>query len=173
MDIALELGEHIAETDDLVDPALVEQVVLATCDRIGIGGQQLAVTIVLTDDNELRELNREYRGIDKATDVLSFPLLNRPLVAAPPEQLWPEAATPAFPFVLPPDAPKALGDIVISLPFARRQAAEAGHTARWELAYLTAHGMLHLAGYDDHTLAGYEAMVALQEEVLQRLAPLC
>jgi len=60
-----------------------------------------------------------------------------------------------------------LGDIVISLPTMRRQAAQFGHHPQWELAYLIAHGVLHLAGYDDHTVAGYEAMVALQEAALQ------
>jgi probable rRNA maturation factor len=169
IDVAIERDANILDIDELVNAALIEQVVVTTCTSIGLGGRDLAVTIFLTDDAEIQRLNREYRGIDAPTDVLSFPLLDWPLVAAPPEELWPEATMATIPFVPPPDGPVALGDIAISLPTTRRQAMQAGHAPRWELAYLVAHGVLHLAGYDDHTQAGYEAMVALQGAALQAL----
>ncbi len=69
-------------------------------------------------------------------------------------------------FTAPPDLPLPLGDIVISRDAVLRQAATAGHSAAWEMAFLLAHGILHLVGYDDHTEAGYAAMVAHQEAAL-------
>jgi probable rRNA maturation factor len=167
--IDIVIQRNIPETDEPVNTTLLEEVVRATCQRIGIADRDVVISLLLTDDTAIQQLNREYRHIDEPTDVLSFPLLDRPLVKAPVEQLWPAAPSPSVTFVLPPDAPISLGDIVISLPAAQRQAAQAGHSLYRELAYLTAHGVLHLAGYDDHTSAGYQAMVALQEAVLQAL----
>jgi probable rRNA maturation factor len=74
---------------------------------------------------------------------------------------------PSLAFVAPPELPLHLGDIAIAAPMAERQAAAAGHGPAWELAYLLAHGVLHLVGYDDHTDAGYAAMVAIQGAVLE------
>jgi probable rRNA maturation factor len=122
-------------------------------------------------------MNKRYRQQDKPTDVLSFPLLDKPLVNAPRDQLWlvPEedsehvAETTGKPpvFVTPSELPTHLGDIVISWPTVVRQAKADGHSPAYELLYLLAHGVLHLIGYDDQTEAGYAAMVHLQESVLQ------
>lgn len=92
-------------------------------------GAEISVTFV-TDD-EIHEMNREYRGKDKPTDVLSFPLTNGE----------PEAEDII-------DGVAALGDIVISVETAARQAAEYGHSIERETAFLTVHSMLHLLGYD-------------------------
>ncbi len=89
------------------------------------------VTVALVRDREVRALNRRYRGIDRATDVLSFPARNG-------RDDWPEPAG---------DAPY-LGDIVIAAGVAERQAGEAGHSRLTELRVLALHGLLHLAGYD-------------------------
>ncbi len=62
-----------------------------------------------------------------------------------------------------------LGDIVMSWPTIVQQAKEAGHSSLYELLYLLAHGVLHLVGYDDHTEAGYQAMVRIQEAVLKEI----
>ena len=122
-------------------------------------------------------MNKQYRQQDKATDVLSFPLLEQPLVNAPAEQLWmpaeseegaaagQEKSAPAF--VTPAELLTNLGDIVISWPTVERQAKEAGHSSGYELLYLVAHGVLHLVGYDDQSEAGYHAMVAIQQTVLE------
>ena len=67
----------------------------------------------------------------------------------------------------PPTDTLHLGDIVIARGVTRQQADAAGHSPAWELAYLVVHGVLHLVGYDDHTDAGYAAMVAHQEAVLR------
>lgn len=138
--------------------------------------QPVTLTLLITDDAGIQEINRQYREQDKATDVLSFPLLEQPIVQAPAEQLWtPQEAedgkespsTPAF--VTPPGMVMNLGDIVISWPTVQRQAREAGHAETTEFVYLLSHGVLHLIGYDDHTEAGYQAMVAMQQTVLQQV----
>ena len=91
---------------------------------------QISVTFV--DDEGIRAINNSYRNIDKATDVLSFPLTDFEGGEEPPT-----------------DEPEiALGDIVISLERARAQAAEFGHSFDREIAFLTVHSMLHLLGYD-------------------------
>lgn len=91
------------------------------------------VSLVVTDDDEIRRLNAAYRGVDRPTDVLSFP------------QTVPGDETP---FVAAPGQARQLGDIVISFPRAREQAEEYGHSLERELSYLTVHGLLHLLGYD-------------------------
>lgn len=115
------------------DTALVECAVQAVITVEQVQGS-LEVSVLITDDAELHELNREYRGVDAPTDVLSFA----------DEEDEPEGAT----FVRPPELPRYLGDIAISYERVLAQAAEYGHTPARELAYLTAHGMLHLLGYD-------------------------
>ena len=108
------------------------------------------VTVVFTDDDDMRAINQQHRGVDATTDVLSFPL---------------EAAGgPAF--VTPPGKPLYLGDIVISFPRARQQAEEYGHSLRRELAFLVTHGMLHLLGYDHESEADRARMRLREEQVL-------
>jgi probable rRNA maturation factor len=97
-------------------------------DAVGLSGQ---VTVLLTSDRTLRDLNRRFRGKDEATDVLSFPSTNP---ASGPE--------------------KIAGDVAISVETARKQAAEQGHGLGVELRVLMLHGLLHLAGYDHETDAG-------------------
>lgn len=104
------------------------------------------VSILITSDEEIRALNQQYRNIDKATDVLSFPAL--------PHQL--------------PDIPPALGDIVISAETAAIQAAEIGQSLTLEIRFLVLHGLLHLMGYDHETDNG--EMLSLQTQLKQELA---
>src|SRR5712691_5691859 len=123
------------------------------------------LTLLITDDDGIREMNKQYREQDKPTDVLSFPLLDRPLVKAPADQLWivseeAQGASPAF--VAPPGQITNLGDIMVSWPTVLKQATEAGQSAAYELLYLIAHGLLHLVGYDDQSEAGYQTMVHIQ-----------
>ncbi len=110
------------------------------------------VGVVFADDVYIRELNRDYRGIDSATDVLSFALEEgeEPSVQGGP-------------------AEALLGDIVISLETAERQAAEFGHGLEREVAYLTIHGMLHLVGYDHEEEADKAAMRRQEEKILAAL----
>ena len=138
--------------------------------------QPVMLTLLITDDDTIRDMNKQYRQQNKPTDVLSFPLLEKPLVNAPLEQLWQPiedetghasstSNTPAF--VTPAELITNLGDIVISWPTVAKQAAEIGHSTAYELLYLVAHGVLHLVGYDDQSEAGYQSMVQMQQALLQ------
>lgn len=112
-----------------------------------------AMSLHLVDDETIRRLNQGQRGIDAPTDVLSFPLRD-------------EAG---LRFVLPPDEPVHLGDVVVSHTRAEAQAAEYGHPLRRELAYLAAHGVLHLLGYDHEQEEERRLMRAREEAVLGEL----
>jgi len=106
----------------------------------------------LTDDLRVQELNRDYRGQDRPTDVLSF-------------SLW-EGQVPPPP---PLGQPRLLGDVVISLETACRQAAEQGHDLRREVAWLISHGVLHLLGHDHPDPEARERMKLLEDQVLAAL----
>lgn len=108
----------------------------------------LTIGLTFTGDEEIRAINNEYRGIDRATDVLSFPLYERDDEI---ELLEGELA----PF----------GDIVLSVPHAQAQAAEYGHSVEREVCYLIVHGLMHLAGYD-HIEAEDKAEMRAEEEQL-------
>jgi probable rRNA maturation factor len=161
----------------------LERVVQGILDEASVT-QPISLTLLITDDAAIQQLNKRYRQQDKPTDVLSFPLLDRPLVNAPGDQLWTTSEedseyeelehlseTKRRPpvFVTPSELPTHLGDIVISWPTVVRQATQAGHSPVYELLYLLAHGVLHLVGYDDQTEAGYAMMVHLQASVLQAM----
>ena len=122
------------------------------------------ISILLTDDNEIREINKEFRGIDKATDVLSFPAIEYE-IAGDFSDLE-EAAGENF---NPETGELILGDIVISVDRAMIQAEEYGHTITREIAFLTAHSMFHLMGYDHISDEDREVMEEKQKEVLDRL----
>lgn len=109
-----------------------------------------AISLHLVGDEAMRQLNRGQRGLDATTDVLSFPLRD-------PSGLR---------FVLPPDQPIHLGDVVISHPRAFEQAKASGHSPERELSYLAAHGVLHLLGYDHQLEADRTAMRDQEERAL-------
>ena len=114
--------------------------------------QPTEVGVLLTTDEEIRDLNQRYRGIDRPTDVLSFSLEEEnEMVAAPP------------------DGVRWLGEVVVSYPQAIRQAAEYGHSEDREVAFLIAHGLLHLLGYDHESPEDEAEMLRRQEEILQSL----
>jgi probable rRNA maturation factor len=138
-----------------VDPALIEQAVTA-CLAVEQIEEPVEVSVLVTDDARLHALNRDYRGVDAPTDVLSF--------AA-------EEQAPGGPgFVRPPGAPRHLGDIALSYERVAAQATEYGHTRERELAFLTVHGMLHLLGYDHERGPAAEAEMREREEaVMARL----
>lgn len=110
------------------------------------------VTLAFVDDDEMRVLNRRYRRADRTTDVLSFgePIAFRDRGAAAARLLAPD-----------PDGVRRLGDVVISAAQAARQARRRRTPLGAEVAFLAAHGVLHLLGFDDETAAGYREMVAL------------
>lgn len=119
------------------------------------------VSVTLTGDERLHELNREFRGVDRSTDVLSFPLLD-------PVEID-DLKDGRVPYGYPEDVPVVLGDIVVNVPEARRAAERYGHSFQREVGFLVAHGLLHLLGFDHDQAEGEQAMRALTEEALRRL----
>ena len=101
------------------------------------------LSVVLVDDERMRELNHRFRNLDRPTDVLSF-----------------EAE---------PQGDEVSGEVILSVPTAERQAQEAGHGLEAELAWLVAHGVLHLAGMDDETEPDLEHMLHLQRNILKSM----
>lgn len=101
------------------------------------------VNVILTDNEEIHKLNLEYRGIDRPTDVLSFPMLeyDTPSDFSHVEEDYEDCFNPETGELM-------LGDIVISVDKVEEQAEKYGHSQRRELAFLVAHSMLHLCGYD-------------------------
>ncbi len=110
------------------------------------------LTVFITDDARVRELNRHYRGVDVPTDVLAF-----------------GGAGDAEAFVTSPEASSYLGDVVISYPRALEQSAEHGHSVEEELLILVVHAALHLLGYDHEQIEDADAMWSAQETALARL----
>jgi probable rRNA maturation factor len=141
------------EFDAEVDRALIEQVVRRALTAAGASGP-VEVSVVVTDDSTVQQLNRDYRGVDAPTDVLSFSQTE--VLTDAGEQ---------FPTV--PGEARLLGDVVISGDRVRAQAAEYGHSQRRELAYLTVHGLLHLLGYDHETDPERQVMRRAEENALE------
>lgn len=142
---------------------LLESVARAAMGLEGLMGAEVAARLV--DDATIREINLRHRGIDRATDVLSFPTIS-----------YREGRTAGSSLKLvrreydPSTGLCFLGDLVISLPRAAEQAAAYGHSLERELGYLTAHGVFHLMGYDHETEDGRRVMRALEEQALSMLA---
>ncbi len=124
---------------------------------------EVEVNVLLTDNEGIQEINREQRKIDRPTDVLSFPMIefSEPeefqLVEEHPEDYFNQDTGELL-----------LGDIVISVDKVYEQAQEFGHSAERELAFLVAHSMLHLSGYDHEEEAERLVMENKQEEILQQ-----
>jgi len=108
------------------------------------------LSCLIVDDERIHEINRDYRNIDRSTDVISFALEDS-------DQFYVEGM------------PRSLGDIFISMDHAKMQAAEYGHSLKRELCFLFTHGLLHLLGYDHMEASEEEEMFALQKEILDQL----
>lgn len=112
------------------------------------------VSLVFTNSETVRQLNRDYRGVDQPTDVLAFSML-------------PQKGTDSS-FPLPPDGFTRLGEVIISYPQAAEQAKEQGHSPERELALLVIHGILHLLGYDHEEPEEESKMREREREFLER-----
>ena len=118
----------------------------------GLLDSKLIMTITLTTPENIRKINKKYRKIDKATDVLSFPMFEKDEIP----NIISEIEEP-------------LGDIVISIEKVKEQAEEYGHSFERELAYMVVHGFYHLMGYDHIELVDRTEMRAKEETVLNKL----
>ena len=120
------------------------------------------VNLLLTDDEAIHEMNREHRHIDRPTDVLSFPMIE---YETPGELSGIEESADAFD---PETGELMLGDIVISKDRGFAQAEEYGHSVRREYAFLIAHSMLHLLGYDHMDEEERKVMEDRQREIMEK-----
>lgn len=120
------------------------------------------VSVLITDDTAIHETNREFRNIDKATDVLSFPMCTYESAGCFDELEQQDVFHPET-------GELVLGDIMISYDHVQKQAEEYGHSELRELAFLTVHSMLHLFGYDHETEDERLVMEKKQEEILNEL----
>ena len=125
---------------------LIRQVISRALSLEGAAGD---VCVLVTDAEEIQRLNAGYRNIDRVTDVLTFPAWEGDAILCPPDGY--------------------LGDIAICFERAEEQAEEYGHTLERELAFLAAHGALHLLGYDHMDAENEKKMIARQEEILNEL----
>jgi probable rRNA maturation factor len=135
-----------------LDPALPERLRTAAAATLRHEGRQGDLTLVVTDDDGIQALNRDFLGIDAPTDVLAF-----------------AAQEEAGPFVSAPEAGSYLGDVILSYPRAAAQAAERYQPVEQELDLLVVHGVLHLLGYDHAGPDEQATMWARQEEILGSL----
>jgi len=127
---------------------IVQRAIVAAAGTAPERTERAELAVMLTDDAGIRSLNHNWRGIDKPTNVLSFPA------------------------VAPPDAgsrPRALGDIAIAYETARREAVDENKPFGDHLSHLAVHGFLHLIGYDHATDAEAETMEELERHILARL----
>jgi len=137
---------NIDNQQDFLESVLLERAARFTLDLESVP-TDADITIVLTDDAQLHELNREYLGIDAPTDVLSFPA----------SETDPETGAPY------------LGDILISIPRAMQQAQAAGHPLEAEVQLLVVHGTLHLLGHDHAEAQEKARMWQAQDQVMSQL----
>jgi len=110
------------------------------------------ISVLLVDNDEMKIINKEFRKVNDATDVLAFPLL----------------LSYELPDAFKGDEQVFLGDIIISLGKAKQQANDLGHSFEREIAFLTVHSMLHLLGYDHQNEKEEKEMFGKQEEILQK-----
>jgi probable rRNA maturation factor len=125
---------------------------------------EVELNVILTDNHEITEINRDYRNIDAPTDVLSFPLVD---YTEPSKFVGLEEE--ADDYFNPETGELLLGDIIISVEKVMVQAKEYGHSNERELAFLTAHSMMHLFGYDHMEEKERILMESKQKEVLEEL----
>ncbi len=134
-------------TEEKIDENDLVKVIEKVSELLGI--ENSIVSIVLVDNEYIHKINKEYRNVDRETDVISFAFMD--------DETNPESGT------------TDLGEIYISLEKAHSQSKEYGHSFKRELCFLLTHGLLHLLGYDHMTEEDEKEMFGLQEEVLNSL----
>jgi probable rRNA maturation factor len=131
--------------------AVIQRAIAAAAELVDADVGEAELAVMLTDDSGIRTLNSNWRGIDKPTNVLSFPAL-QPTGAGAPD-----------------DAPRMLGDIAIAFETTRREADDEQKPFDHHLSHLAVHGFLHLIGYDHEKDADAATMEALEQEILAQL----
>ncbi|MEH7224518.1 rRNA maturation RNase YbeY [Bacillus sp. JJ1566] len=150
MRLDIDFNDEIGEVKE-EECNLVKELLFLAAEKEGVEeGTEVSITFV--DNDRIQEINREYRDKDQPTDVISF---------AMEEMGEGEIA------IIGENIPKLLGDIIISIPRAREQAEDYGHSFARELGFLAVHGFLHLLGYDHMTDKDEEKMFSRQKEILE------
>lgn len=151
---------------------IIENIIQATAKKLKLG-KEVEVDISIVDNEVIQQLNKDYRGIDKPTDVLSF-ALEEDIEDAPSfdfqqfiEEISDEDEADGLQNELSNIVARHLGDIIISYQRTVEQAEDYKHSFERELAFLAVHGFLHLNGYDHATAEEERIMFSLQEEVLK------
>lgn len=138
---------------------LIEELLVFSASKLDLE-DNVEVSVTIVDNKRIQEINRDYRSIDKPTDVISFAL----------EDNDDQDFNVIFDEALDADKvgiPRLLGDIFISIDKAKEQANEFGHALNREIGFLAVHGFLHLNGYDHQTEPEEKEMFSLQEEILK------
>ena len=136
--------------------AIVKKVLDKCFEEEGLLDSKLIMTITFTTPEEIRKMNKKYRKIDKATDVLSFPMFEK-------DELDEKIKSGDFPYE------DVLGDVIISIEKVREQAEEYGHSFERELSYMLVHGFYHLMGYDHIEEEDKKIMRPKEEKILNEL----
>lgn len=157
------LEEETEVSFDFDHKTLANEVIMAACDAEKCP-YEAEVNLTLVDNDSIHEINREYRQIDRPTDVLSFPMQT---YEAPAD--FSHAEDCVEDNFNPDTGELLLGDIILSVEKVREQAAAYGHSEKREFAFLILHSMLHLFGYDHETEQEREAMEARQRSILDDL----
>lgn len=156
MDIAIFDETNRAEQKHL---NLIEQLIISASKKLELGSNfEMSVTIV--DNNRIHEINKEYRKIDRPTDVISFAIEDND---EEDFEIFFDTLDKEEDF----EIPRLLGDIFISIDKAEEQAKEFGHSFDREIGFLAVHGFLHLNGYDHQTEEEEHEMFSLQDEILK------
>ena len=135
---------------------VIKKVLTKCFEEEGLENSKLYITVTLTNPENIRKINKEYRNIDRATDVLSFPMFER-------KELEKKIKTNNFPFQ------DILGDLIISVEKVKEQAIEYGHSFERELSYMLVHGFYHLMGYDHIKEEDKKEMRPKEEKILNDL----
>jgi probable rRNA maturation factor len=153
-EVVVEVLDELEEQFSFIAQEILAKAIQAAARHEEIETGEVVVSLV--DDARIQELNREYRGKDMPTDVLSFAMLEE------------EEDEPEIYFETEEEAAEVtmLGDVIISVPTAKRQAEEYGHSLERELAFLAVHGFLHQIGYDHMTEEDEKEMFARQDAIL-------
>jgi probable rRNA maturation factor len=153
----LQLSIHVEKPFvNLVDKGWLRWAVKLTLAQSGTTSD-IELSLVIAGDDTVHELNKNYRGVDRTTDVIAFALSQA-------------NGKEADRFVMPPDDSIHLGEVIVSYPQAKRQANEHYHSIEHELALLVTHGVLHLLGYDHELPEDKKEMRALEAKVLSAIA---
>lgn len=148
---------HYLEIEEKEEYHQIITEVLEECFREEkIDNTPLSISVTLTNLEQIRKMNKEYRDIDKPTDVLSFPMFEKGEL----EELMEQKETML---------PDILGDIIVCIPKVEEQAIEYGHSFNRELAYMLVHGFYHLMGYDHIQETDKKKMRPKEEVILNKL----